>query len=365
MGKISKDMEDEICSGYIAGISSTDLSKKYGVSPATILNVIKKNGINTRSNLENNPPQFNEEEIIRLYTSGLSQREVAEQMGMCQSLVSRYLRKNNIPLNKRVAPNKKYTPEWIEDVIIPVYKREKNLRSVCDLLGYDYNSIKSAVDRYKIPLKSYLHLNRQDDFFEVIDTPEKAYILGFLITDGNINARRNNIEWKISSKDEEILVKIRDIIDPDVSIVHSRSKCGTKYFSTVSIQFSCEKMVSDLDKLGIKPKKSDNVKIPHIATDLVPHLIRGIIDGDGSIRSDGSIALCGNIYVVEGVVNLVKDQFPDVEYNIYEDKRRPSWYRNMYFRKKDSCGIYRWIYKGDTISLSRKKNKLREIHGNL
>jgi hypothetical protein len=50
-----------------------------------------------------------------------------------------------------------------------------------------------------------------EDYFEIIDTPEKAYFLGFIFADGclidNPKEYRYKLNIKIHSKDEDILKK--------------------------------------------------------------------------------------------------------------------------------------------------------------
>ena len=56
-----------------------------------------------------------------------------------------------------------------------------------------------------------------------------------------------------------------------------------------------EKWVNDLSKFGVIPNKTFNVELPILSEDVMPHLIRGLIDGDGWISEKGKqIGFCGN-----------------------------------------------------------------------
>ena len=50
--KFTKEQEKEITLRYINGEKSTDLSKEFNCAYATILNIVKRNGENTKSNSE-------------------------------------------------------------------------------------------------------------------------------------------------------------------------------------------------------------------------------------------------------------------------------------------------------------------------
>ena len=50
--KFTKEQEKEITLRYINGEKSTDLSKEFNCAYVTILNIVKRNGENTKSNSE-------------------------------------------------------------------------------------------------------------------------------------------------------------------------------------------------------------------------------------------------------------------------------------------------------------------------
>lgn len=50
------------------------------------------------------------------------------------------------------------------------------------------------------------------NFFDDIDTEEKAYWLGFLYADGYNNEKRKEVKIRLAIKDEEHLLKLRDTL---------------------------------------------------------------------------------------------------------------------------------------------------------
>ena len=64
--------------------------------------------------------------------------------------------------------------------------------------------------------------------------------------------------------------------------------------SNYKISFHSKKMCTDLLRYGIKPNKStdmDPVPIDLIPNHLLKFYFRGLIDGDGCIKADGSISI--------------------------------------------------------------------------
>ncbi len=124
-----------------------------------------------------------------------------------------------------------------------------------------------------------------DNYFSNIDTPEKAYLLGWIASDGHISIGAFCVA--IHQKDIEILQLFQKFICKDIPI---------RIFTTptsklCSYTISSKQISSDICRhLQIKPrKKSDVVKFPNLPDDLVWHFIRGYFEGDGSVN-DPNIA---------------------------------------------------------------------------
>lgn len=68
----------------------------------------------------------------------------------------------------------------------------------------------------------------ESDFFENIDSEEKAYFLGFLMADGNVYVRKQSqpcIRLEISVKDLEILERFKMVIESKNSICFDKRNC--------------------------------------------------------------------------------------------------------------------------------------------
>ncbi len=129
-----------------------------------------------------------------------------------------------------------------------------------------------------------------DSLFEQVDTETKAYLLGWIASDGAIT--KNSLSIYIHRKDEAVLRRLRDAICDALPI---RSKRGTPL---VGITINSRRIVSDVCRwLQILPrKKSGIVGMPALGTDnLRWAFVRGVFDGDGSIASvDAGYVRAGN-----------------------------------------------------------------------
>lgn len=134
------------------------------------------------------------------------------------------------------------------------------------------NNLDTSVNKKKV------NLNLKRDYFEKIDSAEKAYWFGFLFTDGSIGSKRNRISFSLQIKDKEILEKFQEDLGIDSKISLNRT-CYTS-------EFHDTKMHDDLIKLGLLPNKTYACK--HIPYESVPEeymkaFILGLFDGDGTL----------------------------------------------------------------------------------
>ena len=108
----------------------------------------------------------------------------------------------------------------------------------------------------------------KEDFFESIDTPEKAYILGLIAADGAVQPELKRIKIDLKDVDEDILIKIQKQIGHTNKLSHYVNKDRTfrdnpkKYDCRISrLVITSEKMVEDVMKLGLVPNKSNTLDV--------------------------------------------------------------------------------------------------------
>ena len=119
-----------------------------------------------------------------------------------------------------------------------------------------------------------------DAFFETVDTEQKAYLLGWIASDGAIG--HGSIAIAIHEREAETLRRLRDVICPELPV---RARRGG---SLVVLTISSRRISADVCRLlGIAPGKKDAVvRFPELASDGQKWaFLRGYFDGDGSISS--------------------------------------------------------------------------------
>jgi deoxyuridine 5'-triphosphate nucleotidohydrolase len=118
-----------------------------------------------------------------------------------------------------------------------------------------------------------------DGFFSRIDSEEKAYLLGWIASDGAIQP--GTVSLYIHRHDEPTLYLLRDVICPELPV-------RSKKRNLVGFTISSQRIVRDLCRLlRIAPGKKDAVvAFPDLDDDRLRWaFLRGFFDGDGSVST--------------------------------------------------------------------------------
>ena len=182
-----------------------------------------------------------------------------------------------------------------------------------------------------------------------------------MLTDGNISLNENTIRLSLSSKDEEILNIFKEITGNENKIcIREDEKHSERTF-----QLRSKKWKDDLAKYGVVPQKTFISEMPTVSEERMPHLIRGMIDGDGWISfKSHQLGFCGN----EKTVNQLKNYLIKI-LKVYDVKTlhpNENLWQITWASKKDIEKIGNYIYQNrDRYFLTRKYNNfLQIIHGN-
>lgn len=143
---------------------------------------------------------------------------------------------------------------------------------------------------------------------KVIDSPEKAYLLGLFYSDGCIIENPYTAHIVLHEDDKYLL----DILLSKFPFFTLR-KTHPKAWSLVC---SRKSLVEDLKLNGLYPKKSvdnrDLLRLPKLDKNLVHHFIRGYFDGDGSVYrqklGNTKIEIVGTCYgMITDIVKVLYD----------------------------------------------------------
>lgn len=149
---------------------------------------------------------------------------------------------------------------------------------------------------------------RHFDFFRVW-TPEMAYVLGLWWTDGCMRVKNNTgaYEIEIASNDRDHLVTVARAIGGNF---HLRKVAEEG--NTFKIVFCSLEMYRDIEHLGGSPRKSRTIGFPNVPAELLPHFVRGVVDGDGTLAWNGDRPILqiysGSTAFLNGLIAAVEQE---------------------------------------------------------
>lgn len=210
----------------------------------------------------------------------------------------------------------------------------------------------------------------KENYFEKIDTPEKAYWLGFIASDGCLYRREGHqgmISLSVNEKDVEILDNFKKELDTakPISISTDKRRPNTKM---ASLQITGDKIFNDILSLGIGVRKTFDMELDKIFENIpkkfIFDFILGYFDGDGSIYipqerkiSESHICIAAPIKSLEVFQKILL--LYNIESSIIKDKRKYSqpFGRLELKNTTEKYCFLKKIYSSNIKSLIRKKER--------
>lgn len=312
------EKEKEICLLYTSGSKIKNICEKYKLYYHQLYTILKRGGINRRGNLDKIGADV-EKRLIDLAVGEITGKELSELLHISLSSVSMLLKKNNIRL----------TPQRFEK-------------------KYELN----------------------DDYFEKIDSQEKAQVLGLIYADGSLSKHNYAISIRLWQPDEEYLEKIRNSIGSNKPFFYLPSRImisplnGREYQAqpTCILDITSKTFYQYALGWGLVPNKTKmNIGIPiNLDEKFYKGFILGLFEGDGCITSGGGSRYF-SIACQEKMATDLQSIFRNhlgIEGYILPKKHI---YTFTVYKKAEIVKIYDWLYENATFWMSRKREKFLKI----
>lgn len=254
-------------------------------------------------------------------------------------------------------PPKIFTVEQ-EREIAALYSSGKHILEISKAYKVSFPTIRAAIVNQRVPIRSLSDQKRTHELdttiFDQIDNEQSAYWYGFLWADGGVHGTRTMLGLKES--DIPHVEKFKGFLKTTNRVKIIPKTLNGKVFLRGQLGINSRHIADRLKGLGIVPKREADVNpFNQIPENLWQHWIRGLFDGDGSARKDGSIAICGTEFILTQVLNvLVKYAFINPNLSIL--KSNHSTIYNLYIGGRyPPIRVAKYIYQDATIWLPRKK----------
>lgn len=302
--EFTNEQETDIIEMYKNYITVADITKKYNVNKTVVYNLLKANGIELHG--EKRVLNFVQvEDVINMYINGHTLQDIASKYGVNRWTVKRCLQENKIGLRSRAESIRQY--------------------------------------------------NINENFFDEINTPEKAYVIGLLWSDGCNKTDRGTVTLKLQEEDKHILEDIKKLIHTDRPLYYCQ-KTSDSHQNMYALEVTNKHISDVLDRLGMKSAKSLTLQFPEwLDKTLYNSFLRGIVDGDGCIfKASGTycVSIVGTKSLCEYIQTFLKSI--DINSKIYSYNNNGVTVSLYISGKNNSSKFLDFIYKDATIYLKRK-----------
>lgn len=364
---ITRDKYPEIIDLYKSGYKQKDIAAMYGVDQTTISDILTKLGIHSLNNGRRVIDINEYDNIINMYLNGMKQKDIASQYNVSTNVIGTILRNNSVQPRTRLSSE-------MRNNIIDMYLSGENKENISNMTNVSYSTVVRVLKESSIQIRSRSDIKKiyhcNEHYFDEIDTPNKAYILGILYADGCITDDRH-VSLTLQDGDVDILNRINKELNSDRLLLFiNKKKENPKWLNAYQLTFNSEHMVNMLIKHGCHKRKSLILKYPTwLRIDLQRHFLRGYMDGDGSISKNPkkmSVNFVGTYSFVTEAARIVQKYLLLHVYiyvrTLHENADSTSTFNLNH--KHDACRFLDWIYQDADLYMQRKYDIYKSIYSN-
>jgi intein-encoded DNA endonuclease-like protein len=304
-------------------------------------------------------------QILEMYSLGKTVTEIRNVLGIKWTQpISTFLKNQGLRDFKGSNRTEMNSPENIQK-ILELRENGLNVFEIGKELGFNHQFVTNVLKRQSSFYKKRTEFSRiyniNENYFDVIDTANKAYIIGFICADGYIHT--SSIQFCLSIQDIEILEKIKKEIGADIPISFSKRE---NPYNNGKNKRVCEFCVLRLNSvklvksLSFIPKRKtydlNSTILDNIPEQFVRDFLRGYFDGDGGVYY-GKYKKKSYSAIVSGNKEFLENTFgkyfytPNKLIRNLKSKQMYGWYIT---RKERVNEFLKYLYEDAELYLDRK-----------
>ena len=195
-------------------------------------------------------------------------------------------------------------------------------------------------------------------YFDQVDTPEKAYWLGFLAGDGNV-LDKGEIQIRLMASDADHLRAFAEALQTDSPVRFERYKALGGVRERARFRIASRHMAFSVAMHGVGPRKTLTLQPWLGPPELMRDYWRGLIDADGTIGISPrwQIRLTGTFAITEAFGLWMRTVVPTLQCKPLQSGK--VW--NIGTTGRLTCqALARALYEGCAIALPRKAARAAE-----
>ncbi len=308
----------------------------------------------------------NKDEIIKMRLEGFQMKEIGEKFGLKTQTISSFLVRNGIRRRGLMCE------ENIQKMI-DMYEAGTPLHKIGEELHFAAETVREKLIECGIHIKTLSECTRKysinEYYFDEIDNQDKAYLLGLLYADGCRAKNSNAIMIRLQERDSGILEKFRSKLEAEQPLRFIDYSEDNTRQNQYLLQINNKHIAESLYKYGVIPNKEFKVEYPSFLNkELIPHFIRGYVDGDGFIShnpKEKRMSMTGTSMLLEGIKDYIETEL-GVHCTIYvphRKKNKQNVTRTLSIAGRNQVKkVLDHIYKDAELYIERKHQYYQEMY---
>jgi hypothetical protein len=253
--------------------------------------------------------------------------------------------------------------------IISLYEEGRTTKEISTQLDIPVPTVISNLKRYRVALRPpRRRYTLNEEYFNDINSIDKAYFLGLLYADGNISKTKDGYRVKIGlqERDSYILERLSFYCEFNGPILF-RKGASKNHQNQKLLQIYSKGFYENARKQGLHDNKTFTLKPPSLEPYYIKHFIRGYFDGDGCAfiktyksQTSTSISFLGTYSICSFIKNYLQDTLQLRSNTKILTKK--SIFKYTINDRKDILKIKNFLYTDmEDCYLTRKLEKLQEM----
>jgi transposase len=309
--------------------------------------------------------------VVYAYCNNMSIAKIAKQTGLKYTSLQRIKRKYGIETKRFDSANKKITEE-MKNEMVDLYQQGFTCGEIIKKFGYKTSkTVEDVLKERKISTRPPRERRRYNyEYFNKIDSHDKAYILGLIYTDGYVYRDYAGFCIQLTENDGYLLEKIAGKIGDGCSVIHincdSKRKSMKNVCDMTRLGVYSKIIGEQVKNLGVVKRKTYDLLIPEntIPQKFIYSFFRGVVDGDGSIGVPPNRTIWLRISTKsERFADCLCQLIPDgLKKYKYQTKYGDMFYLSLNGGNKNTIKVLKKMYKnkGD-LYLQRKFDKIKHL----
>lgn len=257
-------------------------------------------------------------------------------------------------LTPAVTPYSKLTAQQKQQIIFAFNSRMEFCTIPCQL-GVSERAVSRVLVEAGINTRRKNRYTLNENYFDVIDSQTKAYLLGLIAADGCVTSK-NYVAFESIDRELTELLRSELQYSGEIRIVKPQN-----YAPHYRINFSSRQLATALSRWGVVTGRGVSGLYYFPELEYLAAYVLGYFDGDGCAyvskgRSGGLICIVGSFEFTSELARLLGMGV------VAKHSLKQVYYWKIYSRKNIEA-FYNLVYKQQGIGLQRKKQKIEEILG--